>query len=156
MKLWVDYIFLDVAERTLFAQNPHEYLIETVQPQTSALTAGTSNSVRLNFNHPVKELVWVATQSTTASGQDNFTNFLDASGTRTANVSADQLSETTVRLNGQDRFSVRDHRYFNTSNHINITLVSQILVLTAIHLLSAQKNINHLEHATSLVSIMLN
>ena len=110
MKLWVDYIFLDVAERTLFAQNPHEYLIETVQPQTSALTAGSSNSVRLNFNHPVKELVWVATQSTSAA--DNFTNFIDASGTRTANVTSDQLSATTIRLNGQDRFSARDHRYF--------------------------------------------
>jgi hypothetical protein len=110
MKLWVDYIFLDVAERTLFAQNAHEYLIETVQTQTSSLRTGSPNSVRINFNHPVKELVWVATQSTSAG--DNFTNFLDASGTRVANVTADQLSATTIRLNGQDRFSARDHRYF--------------------------------------------
>jgi hypothetical protein len=111
MKLWVDYIYLDVAERTLFAQNAKEYLIETVQSQTASIRGGSSNSVRLNFNHPVKELVWVATQST-PSGVDKFTNFLDASGTRVANVTADQLSATTIRLNGQDRFSARDHRYF--------------------------------------------
>jgi hypothetical protein len=110
MKVWVDYVFLDVDERKSFAQNEHEYLIETVQTQTASVTAGTTNSVRLNFNHPVKELVWVATQSTSAG--DNFTNFLDASGTRTANVTADQLSATTLRLNGQDRFTARDHRYF--------------------------------------------
>ena len=110
MKIWVDYVFLDVAERTSFAKNAHEYLIETVQTQTSSLRAGVSESVRLNFNHPVKELVWVATQSTSAG--DNFTNFIDATGDRVANVSGDQLSETTLRLNGQDRFSARDHRYF--------------------------------------------
>jgi hypothetical protein len=110
MKIWVDYVFLDVAERTSFAKNAHEYLIETVQTQTSSLRAGVSESVRLNFNHPVKELVWVATQSTSAG--DKFTNFIDATGDRVANVSGDQLSETTLRLNGQDRFSARDHRYF--------------------------------------------
>ena len=110
MKVWVDYIFLDVDERKTFAQKPHEYLIETVQTQTASVSAGTTNSVRLNFNHPVKELVWVATQSTSAG--DKFTNFIDASGSRTANVTADQLSATTLRLNGQDRFTARDHRYF--------------------------------------------
>lgn len=26
--LWVDYVFLDVDERTAFAQNPQEYLID--------------------------------------------------------------------------------------------------------------------------------
>jgi hypothetical protein len=110
MKVWVDYVFLDVEERKAFAQKEHEYLIETVQTQTASVTAGTTNSVRLNFNHPVKELVWVATQSTSAG--DKFTNFIDASGTRIANVTGDQLSATTLRLNGQDRFTARDHRYF--------------------------------------------
>jgi hypothetical protein len=110
MKVWVDYVFLDVPERSRFASTSHEYLIETVQTQVGNISAGSSNNVRLNFNHPVKELVWVGTQSTSAG--DKFTNFIDSSGTRVPNVTADQLSEMTIRLNGQDRFLPRDHRYF--------------------------------------------
>ncbi len=110
MKVWVDYLFLDTDERKQFAQNPHEYLIETVQNQTSSVDAGTTNSVRLNFNHPVKELVWVATQSTSAG--DKFTNFLDASGTFTPNVTGANLTNTVLKLNGQDRFTERDERCF--------------------------------------------
>jgi hypothetical protein len=61
--LWVDYIYLDTDERRRFAQVSHEYLIEQVQYiEESVTTAGTAQSlnVDLNFNHPVKELVWFA------------------------------------------------------------------------------------------------
>ena len=37
--LRVDYIFLDTEERKNFAQNPHEYLIETVQEQSQGVLA---------------------------------------------------------------------------------------------------------------------
>jgi hypothetical protein len=60
--LWVDYIYLDTDERRRFAQVSHEYLIEQLQfTGTESLTSGSSSSVRLNFNHPVKELIWRAT-----------------------------------------------------------------------------------------------
>ena len=54
-KLWADYIYLDTDERRRFAQVSHEYLIEQVQFQAGA---GSTSSTELNFNHPVKELVW--------------------------------------------------------------------------------------------------
>ena len=60
-KLYVDYIYLDTDERRRFAQVSHEYLIEQVQftgSESVAATATTKN-VTLNFNHPVKELIWV-------------------------------------------------------------------------------------------------
>jgi len=61
MALWVDYIFLDTDERRRFAQLSHEYLIEQLQfTGTEALNNGATNRVKLNFNHPCKELVWVA------------------------------------------------------------------------------------------------
>ncbi len=63
VKLWADYIYLDTDERRRFAQVSHEYLIEQLQQQTDTL----SSSVKLNFNHPVKELVWVVQHSTAAS-----------------------------------------------------------------------------------------
>jgi hypothetical protein len=61
MSLWVDYIFLDTDERRRFAQLSHEYLIEQLQfTGTETLNGGSTNRVKLNFNHPCKELVWVA------------------------------------------------------------------------------------------------
>lgn len=58
--LWVDYIYLDTDERRRFAQVAHEYLIEQVQYAGDYSVAPGQNNVvvDLNFNHPVKELVW--------------------------------------------------------------------------------------------------
>ena len=86
-KLFVDYIYLDTDERRRFAQVSHEYLIEQLQ-YTGAETipaASKSKSVRLNFNHPVKELIWRATgmsdqtlanlERTGPSGQNEIVGF---------------------------------------------------------------------------------
>ena len=91
--LYCDYIYLDTDERRRFAQVSHEYLIEQVQFETK--TGG--GSMDLNFNHPVKELIWtgVATRNTGYSTPI-------ATGTGTYQL----------KLNGHDRFSARDYRYF--------------------------------------------
>jgi len=57
--LYVDYVFLDTDERRKMAQNPHEYLIEQVQFTGDESVGSSSNKIKLNFNHPVKELIWV-------------------------------------------------------------------------------------------------
>ena len=57
--LYVDYVFLDTDERRRMAQNPHEYLIEQLQFTGDESVGSSSNKIRLNFNHPCKELVWV-------------------------------------------------------------------------------------------------
>jgi hypothetical protein len=57
--LYVDYIFLDTDERRRMAQNPHEYLITQLQFTGDESVGSSSNKIKLNFNHPVKELVWV-------------------------------------------------------------------------------------------------
>ena len=82
-KVMCDYIYLDTDERRRFAQVSHEYLIEQLQKQS----ADTSGSVKLNFNHPVKELIWTS----------NATN---------AYVNAQ------LKLNGHDRFSSQEEEYF--------------------------------------------
>jgi hypothetical protein len=58
--LYVDYVFLDTDERRRMAQNPHEYLIEQLQFTGDESVGSTSNKIKLNFNHPCKELVFVA------------------------------------------------------------------------------------------------
>ena len=88
-ELWADYIYLDTDERRRFAQVSHEYLIEQVQH-----TSGTGTSVDLNFNHPVKELVWCGE--------------VGATGGRTAL----STGNTKVVLNGHDRFAERPLEYF--------------------------------------------
>jgi hypothetical protein len=57
--LYVDYVFLDTDERRRMAQNSHEYLIEQVQYPGEDSVGSSSNKIKLNFNHPCKELIWV-------------------------------------------------------------------------------------------------
>ena len=90
-KLWVDYIYLDTEERKRFAQMSHEYLIDQLQFPGQE-TGGTK--YRLNFNHPVKELVW--NTQTMADGTTGFT-----AGTT-----------WKLMLNGHDRFAARESTYF--------------------------------------------
>ena len=57
--LYIDYIFLDTDERRKMAQNPHEYLIEQLQFTGDESVGSSSNKIKLNFNHPCKEIIWV-------------------------------------------------------------------------------------------------
>ena len=58
--LYVDYVYLDADERKRFAQVTHEYLIEQLQftGAESVPSNATNHKAKLNFNHPVKELIW--------------------------------------------------------------------------------------------------
>lgn len=56
-KIMADYIYLDTDERRRFAQVSHEYLIEQVQINEHVVIDGT-NTILLNFNNPVKELIF--------------------------------------------------------------------------------------------------
>ena len=85
-------------------------MIEQLQYQNSSYTASTTQSIDLNFNHPVKELVWQFsdTASETTLGADPATG--DAS-TLAAGVEI-TAGEFKLKLNGHDRFAERDFRYF--------------------------------------------
>ena len=100
--LLTNYIYLDSEERKRFAQASHEYLIEQLQfTGVETVTAGSNNKVRLNFNHPVKELVWGVEQS--------WSNFTTAAVANTTNSTSDAL----LQLNGHDRFSKESGTFFN-------------------------------------------
>lgn len=67
---WANYIFLDSEERKRFAQTSHEYLIEQVQHTgNDAVVDGSVKQIRLAYNHPVKDLVWCF--SNTSTGFEN-------------------------------------------------------------------------------------
>jgi hypothetical protein len=71
--LWVDYIYLDTDERRKFAQLSHEYLIEQLQFTGQETLNSNGSRLKLNFNHPCKELVWVAKNNKYASQWYNYT-----------------------------------------------------------------------------------
>ena len=93
--LWADYIYLDTDERRRFAQVSHEYLIEQMQESTIAIEGASD----LNFNHPIKELIWIKEPTKHAA------SFL-------LDSVAEHPVEYQLKLNGHDRFAARDSRYF--------------------------------------------
>ena len=114
--MWADYIFLDTAERTRFAQLPHEYLIEQLQftGSESAAPSATSQvaqNIRLNFNHPTKFIAWVLRGNT--HGLYTSIASADNANIKTYNESLAPLLNAKLQLNGQDRFTVRAGSYFN-------------------------------------------
>jgi hypothetical protein len=70
--LYVDYVFLDTDERRRMAQNPHEYLIEQLQFTGDESVGSSSNKIKLNFNHPCKELIWVVQPDANVDYCDSF------------------------------------------------------------------------------------
>ncbi len=139
--LWVDYIYLDTDERRRFAQVSHEYLIEQLQTSGDVSVSGTSFSANLNFNHPVKELVWIFKNTTNVAAgaelsnhslaaadktmvlRDNFAGRTAGSGTSTTAVATAPMVDAVLNLNGQQRFARRVGAYFNlvqTRCHTNV------------------------------------
>ncbi|PNH01290.1 Major capsid protein [Tetrabaena socialis] len=100
--LYVDYVYLDTDERRRFAQVSHEYLIEQLQFTGDESTSTVNNKIKMNFNHPTKELIWVvqpdANVVTVAAGSSstpcgpqwfNYTDDLDPSQSDEAFVYSD-------------------------------------------------------------------
>ena len=132
--LWIDYIYLDTDERRKFAQSSHEYLIEQLQYTGKE---SVQNKLKLNFNHPVKELVWVVNKNE-KSNVDwfNFTNNqmlleLESKPYKSKEINKKLFDDSTncvksakLILNGNDRFYERDGRYFNLvqpfQHHTNV------------------------------------
>jgi len=103
-ELWCNYIYLDTDERRRFAQVSHEYLIEQLQYNQFSVTNG-DNSLKLNLNHPVKELIW---------GSRLTEHKVWGSAVTAGYFTSIYNSNTTVelKLNGHDRFEKQHIDYF--------------------------------------------
>ena len=113
--VYADYVYLDTTERRQFAQNAHEYLIDQLQfQQESSSGSSVSNTIRLNFNHPVKELVWVGTPGTLVNNASSGDDVIGgATPSAITSVSgADSNMQVKIILNGTDRFTSRNLKYF--------------------------------------------
>jgi len=111
-RLWGDYIYLDTQERRRFVANTHEYLIEQIQytPKVSIPENVNTQNVRMEFNHPLRELIWVIRRDQMDVTHEWF-NWGSTSGNE-AGISRDMLQDAVLQVDGYDRFDIRDAGYF--------------------------------------------
>tara|TARA_B100001123_G_C15214725_1_gene988718 strand:- start:94 stop:1377 length:1284 start_codon:yes stop_codon:yes gene_type:complete len=133
--IYADYYYLDVEERKRFAQSSHEYLLEQVQQRKVEM----QSAVKIDFTHPIKELIWViqhVTPSTenitvpssttnldatknTLTTMDNKNDYFNYSPITTQDsenyngmVIYEHFSTCKIQFNNTDRISERKASYF--------------------------------------------
>lgn len=67
--LVTDYIYLDIKEREKFAMIGHEYLIEQTQYYGDESLDESPKRIKLDFNHPTKELIWAMKNGNYTTGK---------------------------------------------------------------------------------------
>lgn len=98
LRLWIDYVFLDAVERRSMIRRSYEYLIEQIQTtdvDRLPVKKARLKKMFLDFNHPVKELLWV---------------IRDRDGRRRS----DAVRLARLMINGEPRFADRTGSYFTT------------------------------------------
>ena len=140
-RLDVNFIYLDYEERLKFASTSHEYLIETIKVVEKKGLIGNKQISLGDFQHPVKQLVWVAKRNDIGLRNDwnNYTNWIYEEippDSVSYQFLISELSDTSQDLqipnrdtfkyfqknillnskllfNGIDRFSTRPYEFFN-------------------------------------------
>ena len=131
----IDYIFLEDNERKIFAKNNHQYLIEQLQVYATSMTSNglrqdptnplkkdripdLNQNILLNFNNPVKELLWVIQNSTVLSvypfGGNEWFNFSTQSYKNGKINGSDPLINGKLIFEGQDLIDIKPAKYFRT------------------------------------------
>jgi hypothetical protein len=119
IQLWGDYIYLDVPERRRFVSSTLEYLIEQIQytPPLAIPVNSRQASLRVDFNHPIKEFIWVLQRNISVSRHEYFNwsslgNYEIEMATTEPLNRTDLMLTANIQLDGQDRFYPRDAAYF--------------------------------------------
>ena len=181
--IYVDYIYLDTEERKRFAQVAHEYLIEQLQFTGDESITSSANKIKMSYNHPVKEVVWV-TQPAAFVAQDgsmdawkgiqpfNFTDYYDRAALESGYsitlmrgmAGANPTVTAKIQLNGHDRFTEREGRYFNLvqpyQHHTNIPSIGINVYSFALnaedHQPSGTTNFSRIDNATLVKTVSNN
>lgn len=168
--LWVDYIYLDTDERRRFAQVSHEYLIEQIQMprdhSISSTSSSTDTNLQVEYNHPVKELIWVVQHDEIAEANQwsNYTTVKaeDDDVARAPIDGANPVVHAKLQLNGQNRFAAREGNYFNLvqpyQHHTNIPVSPGINVYSFAerpeeHQPSGSANFSRIDNATLVLRV---
>ncbi len=181
--LYVDYIYLDTEERRRFAQVAHEYLIEQLQFTGDESVTSSASKIKMSFNHPCKELIWVVQRDSFVAcdgsmdvykGQQpfNYSDWFDRAAlesgysiTRVEGLAGKNPTVVAkIQLNGHDRFSEREGKYFNLvqpfQHHTNIPAVGINVYSFALnpedHQPSGSCNMSRIDNATLCLTLSNN
>jgi len=61
--MYLDYVYLENAERRKFAQSGHEYLIETIQYTDYERISEQAFNLDIEFVNPSKEIIWISSKN---------------------------------------------------------------------------------------------
>jgi len=122
--LLVDFIYLDLQERKKFSSKNHIYLLEQVQSNGDYFFNKSNKNpiIKLNFFHPVKEVVWAIQRAdtlirSTDDDDEDFTygndwfNFSNNKNFSSAGV-IDIFDTALLQFNGTDRMIPLPAKYF--------------------------------------------
>jgi hypothetical protein len=138
MLMWGDYVYLDVEERRSFVSQTHEYVIEQVQYTPPYSLTGNQNTatISVDFNHPIKEFLFVIQRDAMINRNEWFNysslainepanglllppnvNYIGVANITGAPYVAptgrtDLLDTAILQLDGYDRFSSRNALFF--------------------------------------------
>lgn len=111
--LLIDYVYIDGLERRRFAQSSHEYLIDQLQVIDINDIDRDNIQIRLDFNNPCKEIIWVMQKNAYVNNANGFTKC------RWDNYSSTVINEglntkaAALEFNGYTRIAKMDGNYFN-------------------------------------------
>lgn len=113
--LLIDYIFLDSLERKKFAQSAHEYLVELVQTVKGQNIDNIDYQIRLDINHPTKELIWIAQKVAYTTNDDGYTQCHWSNYSNNVTGEGASIEYTKLDLNGYSRIDqkIGKHNFFN-------------------------------------------
>ena len=124
MYLDINYIFLDTDERTYFAINSLDYLIEQVT-KIEYKSVKQHNILDLQLHNPVKELIWVLSRDDKVE-QNRWFDYIDwdyhsykirIDHNNTEVTDSDRNGEimrnAKIMFNGLDRIEIKDNYYYN-------------------------------------------
>ena len=142
LRIDCNYIFLDNEERNFIVNNKHEFLIKQVQYQSQ--TCLKNDKIFLNFNNPIKELIFVL-QSSDITNLNEFynysgkQNYLPVDVTEITETLWNQipklhlLDKASIELNGNELVPLRDYKYWhlvqNYENYRN-TMVNNLYIFS--------------------------
>jgi hypothetical protein len=117
-QMYVDYVFLPNNIRDRFVNECHNYLVHQLQVnnQNGDTFTGSNAAVKINFNHPTKELIYVVREQAAETDVqwNNFETYNAAGPAGAAGLEPVSICKLTV--SGRDRFSQRSGPYFTRYN----------------------------------------
>lgn len=113
VSLEASFVFLEDDERKLFANMPHEYLIEQVSIREDSGFHGNLSQLEMSLYNPAKEMIWVLKRDDAEDRNIwfNYTNILTPS---IYNMTSSSIVERAkIQFNGIDRFDYKDSTYLS-------------------------------------------